>query len=459
MNQTPRLLKSVIVALIAISGTVLHAAVTKPPNVVLILADDLGYADLGCYGAKDIRTPNIDRLAGEGMRFTDFYGECVCTPARSSLMTGSYPKRVGLNHGVIRPGMKIGLNPDEVTVAELLKSRGYATACIGKWHLGEIPELLPTAQGFDSFFGMPGPNHGKSDLYRNTEVIEKNADVRKDLLTRRYTDEAIRFIQESKDKPFFLYLAQSAIHIPLFASEKFRDKSAAGLYGDMTEELDWSCGEVLKTLKELNLDKNTLVIFTSDNGPYARPAPPLHGGKGSTWEAGSREPCIFRWPGKIAAGSVCHEIASLRDIAPTLAAIVGASMPADRTCDGHNILPLLTGEPGAKSQTLQTCYYSRGGTLSAIREGDWKLHLVEPEETWWGTIANGGLLETKPSTPPPWLYNLHDDVGETHNVAAEHPDIVARLQKEALDFDHDLDAHIRPAYNAGGTAANTSNPE
>ena len=421
---------------------------SPPPNVVLILADDLGYGDLGVYGAKDIRTPHLDRLAAEGMRFTDFYAESVCTPARAALMTGAYPKRVSLHVAVLPPATKSGLHPDEITVAEMLRGRGYATACIGKWHLGLEPAVLPTAQGFDLYFGMPGPNHGASDLYRGTELIAKNADVPRDQLTQRYTEEAIRFIRDAHDRPFFLYLAHSAVHIPRFASENFRGKSAAGLYGDMTEELDWSCGEVLRTLRELKLDGRTLVIFTSDNGPAGRAAPPLHGGKGSTWEAGLRVPFIARWPGVIPAGAVCRELATLRDIFPTLAPLVGAALPADRRYDGHDLSPLLRGQPGAKSLTDRLYYYARSGQLSAVREGDWKLHLVAPDERWWGKIAAGGLIETKPATPPPWLYHLGTDIGETRNVAAAHPELVARLQQAARAFDAELEARRRPAYQA-----------
>jgi arylsulfatase A-like enzyme len=242
----------------------LAASTAGRPNFVLILADDLGYADLGCYGATDIRTPNLDRLAKDGVRCTDFYAENVCTPARAALMTGAYPKRVGLHRAVLPPNTTEGLHPDEITLAELLKGRGYTTAAIGKWHLGLRPEVLPTAQGFDSYFGLPGPNHGASDLYRGTEVIEKRGAIDLDQLTQRYTAEAVRFIREHKDRPFFLYLAHSATHVPRFASAAFRGKSAAGLQGDMTEELDWSCGEVFRALHDCGSIENTVVLFISD---------------------------------------------------------------------------------------------------------------------------------------------------------------------------------------------------
>ncbi len=436
------------VALAFLAPRALYAAAPLAPNLVLILADDLGYADLSCYGAKDIRTPHLDRLAQEGVRFTDFYAENVCTPARAALMTGAYPKRVGLHKAVLPPTTKEGLHPNEITLAELLKGRGYATAAIGKWHLGLLPEVLPTAQGFDSYFGMPGPNHGASDLYRGTTMIEKRDAVVLDQLTQRYTAEAVRFIRETKDKPFFLYLAHSATHVPHYASEAFRGKSAAGLQGDMTEELDWSCGEVFRTLRELNLEQRTLVIFVSDNGNHSRAAPPLHGGKGSTWEGGLRVPFIARWPGVIPAGSVCRELATLKDMFPTFAALSGAKLPTDRVYDGHDIGALLRGERGAKSPTERLYYYGRSGQLFAVREGPWKLHLLAPEERWWGKIAGGALVETKPATPPPWLYHLPDDIGETRDVAAAHADIVERLTRAARAFDAEVTQNSRPVYQA-----------
>ena len=422
------------------------------PNFVLILADDLGYADLGCYGATDIRTPNLDRLAKEGVRCTDFYAENVCTPARAALMTGAYPKRVGLHRAVLPPNTTEGLHPDEITLAELLKGRGYTTAAIGKWHLGLRPEVLPTAQGFDSYFGLPGPNHGASDLYRGTEVIEKRGAIDLDQLTQRYTAEAVRFIREHQDRPFFLYLAHSATHVPRFASAAFRGKSAAGLQGDMTEELDWSCGEVFRALHDCGLDENTVVPFISDNGNHDRPAPPLHGGKGSTWEGGLRVPFLARWPGHIPAGTVSRELATLRDIFPTFAAIVGSPLPTNRIYDGYDILPLLRGDRGATSQTKQLFYYGRTGQLFAVREGAWKLHLLAPEERWWGKIASGALIETKPTTPVPWLYNLSSDLGETRNVAADHPEIVERLSRAARAFDLNLEAHSRPVFSLSPAA-------
>jgi len=425
-----------------------ESAAPKKPNIVFILADDLGYADLSCYGATEIKTPNLDRMANEGVRFTNFYAPAgVCTPSRASLMTGCYPKRVGLHVAVLPPNTHSGLNPDEITIAELLKKAGYATGCIGKWHLGLLPEVMPNAQGFDYYYGMPGPNHGISDLFRNDTLLKKNSEVEYDQITLNYTQEAISFIRKNKEKPFFLYMAHSAIHIPLFASKGFRrHEGKNGLYRDMTEELDWSCGEILKELKDAGILDNTIVIFTSDNGPSGVAATPLHGGKGSTWEGGFREPLIVRWPERIPAGSVCQGMATMMDFLPTLARITNAKIPADRIIDGYNILPLLT-DKSAKSPYSFLCYYGRDGELAAIRKGKWKLHLLEPSEKWAGKQpVTEALLNTKPSTPLPWLYNLSSDIGETHNVADSNPKIVRQLRKLALSFDSTLSTEMRPAY-------------
>ncbi|WP_416866568.1 MAG: sulfatase [Imperialibacter sp.] len=426
------------------------AVASKKPNIVFILADDLGYADLSSYGSTWIRTPNLDKLAAEGIRFTNFYAPAgVCTPTRASLMTGSYPKRVDLHVEVLYPDTKNGLNPNEFTLAEMLKEQGYATGMIGKWHLGLLPEVKPNAQGFDYYYGMPGPNHGRSDLYRNNQLVKANKDLDYDQITMDYTREARSFIQENSNKPFFLYMAHSAIHIPLYASPQFRrHEGFRGLYQDMTEELDWSCGEIVKELEKHGILDNTIVIFTSDNGPAGVAAAPLHGGKGSTWEAGFRVPLIVRWPEKIKAGSVSHELATMMDFYPTIAKIVGAKVSKERAIDGHNILPLLTGDR-AKSEYEFLCYYGRDGKLAAIRQGDWKLHLAEPSERWAGKQpVEEALLNTRPTTALPWLYNLSTDIGETKNVESAHPDVVEKLRKTAASFDATLDAQLRPKYGA-----------
>ena len=419
------------------------------PNIVFILADDLGYTDLSCYGSTWIQTPNLDQLAKEGRRFTNFYAPAgVCTPTRASLMTGSYPKRVDLHVEVLYPNTRRGLHPNELTLAELLKGAGYTTGCIGKWHLGLLPEVKPNAQGFDFYYGLPGPNHGRSDLYRDTTLLKVNSELDYDEITLDYTREATAFIRDNREKPFFLYVAHSAVHTPLYASEKFRRHDGPnGLYKGMTEELDWSTGEILKALKENDVLDNTIVIFTSDNGPSGVAAPPLHGGKGSTWEAGFRVPMIIRWPEKVSAGSESHEVATMMDFYPTLAKVVGEKVPKERKIDGHNILPLITRKK-AKSRYSFFCFYGRDGKLAAIRQGPWKLHLVEPSERWAGKQpVEEALLHTKPTESIPWLYNLQSDIGETNNVAQSNPEKVDELRKLALSFDASLTKEIRSAYN------------
>jgi arylsulfatase A-like enzyme len=329
----------------------------------------------------------------------------------------------------------------------MLKSEGYITGCIGKWHLGALPEVMPKAQGFDYYYGMPGPNHGISDLFRNDTLLKTNSEIKYDQIILNYTQEAISFIRKNKEKPFFLYLAHSAIHVPLFASKEFRrHEGENGLYRDMTEELDWSCGEILKELKDAGILANTIVIFTSDNGPSGVAAQPLHGGKGSTWEAGFREPLIVRWPEQIPAGSVCHEMATMMDFLPTFAHITGAKMPFDRIIDGKDMFPLMT-HKNAKSSYSFLCYYGRDGELAAIRKGKWKLHLLEPSEKWAGKQpVKESLLDTKPSTSLPWLYDLSSDVGETKNIAKSNPQIVENLRRLAVSIDSTLTKELRPAY-------------
>jgi arylsulfatase A len=419
------------------------------PNIVFILADDLGYADLSCYGSKEISTPHLDKMAAAGMKFTDFSAAaCVCTPARAAFLTGCYPKRVGLHNAVLKSKTKSGLNPSEITLAELLKAQGYATACIGKWHLGEEEAVLPLAQGFDYYFGMPGPNHNMSDLYRNNELIAKKKKVDWNQLTVRYSQEAVKFIRQRKDKPFFLYLPHSAPHTPLYASKKFRGTSSQGLRGDMIQEIDWSCGEILKTIKELGLDEKTLVVFTSDNGQADVAAQPLHGGKGSSWEAGFRVPFLARWPKRIPAGAVSEEFATIMDMLPTMALLAGAQAPTDRKIDGKDIWPLLSGRPDARSRYDSFFYYVRDSQLSAVRHGKWKLHLRAPSERWAGKLPKEALLATKPKADPPWLYDLNEDISEVKNVSEENPEVVDSLKKLAIEFDRKLGEEMRPAYGA-----------
>ena len=443
------------------------------PNFVFILADDQGYGDLGCYGAAKIKTPNIDRMAAEGMKFTDFYASTpVCTPTRSSLMTGCYPRRIGLEKHVLFPNSVIGLNPDEITIAELLKAQGYATACIGKWHLGYQAKFLPTRQGFDSFFGIPFSNDmslpadmtfakdvklgagmtveglkggdkapSTVPLMRDLEVIEYPVD--QTTLTERYTEEACKFIAANKDKPFFLYLPHTMPHYPLHISEKFKGKSAGGLFGDVIECLDWSTGQILKTIKDCGIDGRTLVIYTSDNGAAAGSSGPLKGKKGSTWEGGVREPCIMRWPGKVLAGSVCKEIATIMDVLPTLAKLAGTNAPTDRVIDGKDILPLITGQAGAKTPHEAFFYHTAMGKLAGGRSGKWKLRIDTQEYPPKKKAKNAPA--TPPAPPPgPQLYDLEADLGEKNNVAAEHPDVVKRLTDLLEKFDAEIKANSRP---------------
>jgi len=410
-------------------------AETKPPgkpNIIFMMTDDQGYSELSCYGSPNIKTPNLDRMAAEGVRFTDYYAAgSVCTPTRASLMTGCYPKRVGLHKGVLGTRDKRGLHPDEVTIAELLRDQGYATACIGKWHLGVAPETMPTSQGFDSYFGMPGDNHGHGELYRGTNIIEQEGKINISELTQRYTTEAIEFITKSKGKPFFLYLPHGAPHAPYYASENFRKKSAAGLRGDMIEEVDWSVGQVLQTLKDLNLDEKTLVIYTSDNGKPGQ-QPPLRGSKGTTWEGGMRVACIARWPGHVPTNTVCNQMAISFDWLPTLAALAGTAPPADRKIDGKDIWPVMCGK--AKTPHDYFVYYDTGGKASAIRSGKWKLH-VQPGASGKPTASTG-------------LYDLETDLGETQDVASAHADVVKLLVEKLQQTDKMLTQEARPVFAA-----------
>ena len=395
------------------------------PNFVIILCDDLGYADLGCFGSKTIRTPRLDRMAAEGMRFTDFYAAGpVCTPSRAALLTGRYPKRVGLT-GVIFPDSKSGIKPEHKTIAEVLRTRLYVSACLGKWHVGCRPEFLPLRKGFDYFFGMPHSNDMKPyPLMRQDEVIEQPAD--QDTLVERYTEEAVRFMTENGDRPFFLYFCHNMPHIPLRITARFKGKSKAGLYGDVVEAIDWSVGEVLDAIVKLGLDRKTLVVFASDNGPWLTmgkkggSALPLRDGKTTTWEGGMREPCILWWPGRVPAGRTCAEMALMMDFFPTFARLAGARLPDGYLLDGRDMTPLLTGAEGAKTPHEAFFYYN-DNRLEAVRSGPWKLILFAPPPK---EAAEDPAF--KPRGPE--LYNLVEDIGEKKNLAAANPQIVDRLR-------------------------------
>jgi arylsulfatase A-like enzyme len=413
--------------------TAVRAAVAAPkPNIVVILVDDMGYSDIAPFGSKLNRTPNLDRMAAEGMKLTSFYAAPVCTPSRAQMMTGCYAKRVSMPL-VLFPLSKVGLSAKEHTVASLLKGQGYATMAIGKWHLGDQPEFLPIKRGFDHYFGLPYSNdmpRPPLPLIRDGNVIE--APANQDTLTARYTDEAVKFITTNKEQPFFLYFPHTAVHVPLYPGEKFKGKSANGTYGDWVEEVDWSVGRVLDTLRELKLTERTFVLFTSDNGPWLSKgkaggvAGPLRGGKGSTWEGGMREPTIAWWPGRIAPGTACDAPMSEIDVLPTAVKLAGGTVPTDRKIDGKDIWPLLSGQ--TKESPHDALFYFKNTTLQAVRSGPWKLAIATQDERQVKTAKQA----------VPRLYNLDADIGETTDVAAQHPDIVAKLQKFVAAMDADL---------------------
>lgn len=436
-------------------------AETKP-NIVLIFIDDMGYADIGPFGNTEVRTPHLDKFAAEGMKFTSFYATPVCSMSRACLMTGCYNARVSIP-GVLFPRDTIGLNSSEITLAEIVKEKGYATCAIGKWHLGHYPEFLPLRQGFDHYFGLPYSNDmqaGRKEmpplpLYNDEKVIETEPDQSQ--LTRRYTEEAVKFIRDHQAAPFFVYLPHSMIHNPLAASADFQGKSKLGLVGDAIEEIDWSVGQIMTTLSELKLDENTLVIFTSDNGPAGRAAPPFRGSKGTNFEGGVREPCIMRWPGKIPSGTTCNQIAGNIDILPTFAKIVGVELAKDRIIDGRDITPLMF---DAKAGPVRdTHLYLTGTNVAAIRQGDWKLFLKgdERDKKSKKDAAEKAKPGKKPA-PVPSLYDLASDPGEAHDVAAAHPEIVARLKQEIITREAEIQEHKRPAGQLAESGPVNQNP-
>jgi arylsulfatase A-like enzyme len=434
----------------------------RPPNVVIIFADDLGYGDLGCYGS-DVPTPNLDRMAAEGVRMTDFYtAQAVCSASRAALLTGCYPNRIGIL-GALFPGHRHGIHAAEDTIADVLKRRGYAAGAFGKWHLGHHAPFLPTAHGFDEYFGLPYSNdmrpgeQKRTDfpplpLIDGTEAVETDPD--QSTLTTRYTERALRFIDANKDGPFFLYVPHTMPHVPLYVSDKFRGKSPRGLYGDVIMEIDWSVGQILDRLKSHGLDDHTLVVFTADNGPWLRfgdhggSAGPLREGKGTTFEGGVRVPAIFRFPGRIPGGRTCAEPAMTIDLLPTVARLAGAELSDERAIDGKDIWPLLAGEPGATSPHEALYFYWDQG-LEAVRSGKWKLHF--PHDYQGAPKPGAG------GTPGPAvnrrielsLFDLSADVGETTDVAAAHPDVVQRLTELAERARADLGDALtrRPGKN------------
>lgn len=429
--------------------TLSHAA-ERPPNVVIIFADDLGYADVGCFGNKTIRTPNIDSLAKDGVRFTDFYvAQAVCSASRTALLTGCYPNRVGIL-GALGPASKNGIHERETTIAEMLKSRGYATAIYGKWHLGHHDQFLPTRHGFDDYFGLPysndmWPNHPTAKfpalpLIEGTKTIQENPDQTK--LTTWYTERAVKFIESNKDKPFFVYVPHAMPHVPLFVSDKHKGKSKAGLFGDVIEEIDWSVGEILATLKKQDLERDTLVIFTSDNGPWlsygnhAGGAGPLREGKGTSFEGGVRVPFVARYPRRIPAGTVCKKPAMTIDLLPTIAKFTNAELPK-LPIDGKDISALLANEKDAKSPH-EALFFYWGQELQAVRMGKWKLHF--PHE--FRTLKLAG----NEGKPGPYatahislsLFDLENDVGEKNDMSAAHFDLIKQVEALAGRIRADL---------------------
>ncbi len=427
----------------------------SPPNIVVIFADDQGYQDLGCFGSPLVETPNIDSLARQGMRFTNFYSAyCVCSASRASLMTGCYQPRLSMP-GVLGPNSRVGLHPDEVTIADMLKTRDYATMCIGKWHLGDHPETLPTAQGFDHYFGLPYSNDMarrkgwgnnaealdkiwrlkkwdiyNNSLYRDTEVVE--SPLNQVTMTDRYTEEAVKFIRKNKDNPFFLYFPHTMVHVPLFVSDDRYEPDPHKAYKLAVEHVDWSVGQILKTLEELGISDNTLVVYSSDNGPWLSKkhhggsALPLRAGKGTTYEGGMRVPGIMRWPARIPAGTVCHEVAGTIDMLPTIASLAGADLP-DHPIDGLDVSALLTNPKAASPHREKGFFYYKNSKVEAVRKGKWKLRVAGKE---------------------PELYDLDADIGESKNLAQSRPEIVRELKELIAKYDADLKANSRPIWRA-----------
>ena len=454
MHPRLAILAGLILLLAPRAGYSQPASDERPPNFIVIFCDDLGYGDLGCFGHPTIHTPNLDRMAVEGQRWTSFYvGACVCTPSRAALITGRYPNRSGMmsaKYRVLFPDSTGGLPASEVTIAEVLRERGYATGAIGKWHLGHLPQYLPTAHGFDSYWGIPYsndmdllpgfPGYGKQakldanymppfgqynvPILSDLEEVERPADQR--TLTRRYSEKAVEFVRAHRDKPFLLYLAHSLPHIPLHAGDEHRGTSRRGIFGDVVEEIDAGVGKIVDTLRELEMDDNTVVVFTSDNGPWlpfethGGSAGLLKQGKGTTYEGGMREPTLFWGPGHVEPG-VVMEMGATMDLLPTFAALAGAQVPTDRELDGYDLSPVLSGK--ADESPRDRMFYWREEKLFAVRQGPWKAHFI--------TQGCYGIGEKRTVHEQPLLYNLEHDPSEKYNVAGQHPDIVQQLTELA----------------------------
>ena len=440
------------------------------PNIILMFMDDMGYADIGAFGAKSYPTPHLDRMANEGRKFTDFYvTQAVCSASRAGLLTGCYNVRIGIN-GALGPKSNAGLNPDEVTIAEICKQKGYATACYGKWHLGHHKKFLPMQHGFDDYFGLPYSNdmwpyhpgvlhlpmEERVKRWPHLPLIDGNKIINpkvsgkdQEMLTTQYTERAISFIEKNKDNPFFVYLPHSMVHVPLYVSDKFKGKSGAGLFGDVMMEVDWSAGEIMKVLRKHDLQENTLFLFTSDNGPWlnygnhAGSAAPLREGKGTMFDGGCREPTLAWWPGTIPAGSECNEPAMTIDLLPTIAKLIDADLPKHRI-DGKDISGLLTGD--AKSPQ-EAYYFYYGNQLQAVRQGKWKLHFPHGYRTMAGKPGGTGGIPTNYSQAKIGLslFDLHSDIGESTDVKEKFPKIAKRLKSLGEKFNQELQKSKRPA--------------
>jgi len=442
----------------------------KQPNVVIMFMDDMGYADIGPFGAKGYPTPHLDRMAKEGRKFTDFYvTQAVCSASRAGLLTGCYNVRVGIM-GALGPKSNIGINPDEVTIAEICKQKGYATACYGKWHLGHLKEFLPMQHGFDEYFGLPYSNdmwpyhpgvlhlpmEERLKRWPDLPLMDGNKVINpkvtgkdQEKLTTQYTERAVSFIEKNKDKPFFVYVPHSMVHVPLYVSDKFKGKSGAGLFGDVMMEVDWSVGQIMKALRKYKLEKDTLFVFTSDNGPWlnygdhAGSAAPLREGKGTMFDGGCREPTLAWWPGTIPPDSVCKEPAMTIDLLPTIAGLIGAKLPAHRI-DGKNVWPLFTDDEAKSPHEAYYFYY--GNQLQAVRQGKWKLHFPHGYRTMAGKPGGTGGIPTRYSQAKIGLslFDLEKDVGESKDLSESHPEVVKRLSALGKAFDADLGKSRRP---------------
>ena len=458
-------------------------AAADQPNVVVIFMDDMGYADVSCFGAQGYETPNIDRLAQEGSKFTNFHvAQPVCSASRAALLTGCYPNRIGI-HGALSPKVTHGLSADEMTLAEVAKQKGYATAAVGKWHLGHLPPFLPTKHGFDEYYGLPYSNdmwpfhpeakpgaYPKLPMFQNDKVVDDDVTPEdQERLTTDYTAHAVSFIERNKENPFFLYLAHSMVHVPLFVSEKFKGKSGKGLFADVMMEVDWSVGQIMETLEKNGLKENTWVIFTSDNGPWlsygdhAGSTGLLREGKGTNWEGGTRVTSIMRWPGKIPAATTSNAMMMTIDILPTLAAVIGAELPK-HAIDGKNVWPLIAGEEGAKNPHDFYAFYYHQNELEAITSGDgqWKLVLPHTYRTLGDQPkATGGkpVKYQAAKVKEPELYDLYTDVSESKNMAAFEPEMVAKLEAYAEVIRADLGDKLKKISKGPGSREAGQSPK